>query len=429
MNPMKKLFITIALLSAIFLISPKFIGGVVETEYQIALNKLNENPAITIKSTTFNLNWYGGQVVTEMTVLLQHEEIADINIIIEDNISFGPIILTDEGVKFALSYSKYDINFTEFAIEEVEDFVKNKVHLSALLTFSKDIITGITIDEVTKEVDGNSIMSAKAVGQFVLENDNRLYGDFNWAGLSAKTADESFTVEAVQFSLDQTLIAGSYYQGNAISTGNFDFSISAINTKNSAGDPLLLLNDLLVNIESSEKNGLLKVKMNYNVDKLAVAGQQLEHANLDVALNSLNISVMQEINALLTELSSTEQEIFSSDNMGKLSVLITKLLANDPVIEIEDFSVETAEGKFESAMRVSVDKRLFDSANFMSIMAAINATANGKAPLASFDKFGLTPMIKQYVQQGLIKQNDDEISVNVNFTQGQLNINGNAIQL
>jgi hypothetical protein len=429
MNPMKKLFITIALLSAIFLISPKFIGGVVETEYQVALNKLNENPAITIKSTTFNLNWYGGQVVTEMTVLLQHEEIADINIIIEDDISFGPIIFTDEGVKFALSYSKSDINFTEFTIEEVEDFVKNKVHLSALLTFSKDIIAGITIDEVTKEVDGNSIMSAKAVGQFVLENDNRLHGDFNWAGLSAKTADESFTVEAVQFSLDQTLIAGSYYQGNAISTGNFDFSISAINTKNSAGDPLLLLNDLLVNIESSENNGLLKINMNYKVDKLAVAGQQLEHANLDVALNSLNISVMQEINALLTELSSTEQEIFSADNMGKLSVLITKLLANDPVIEIEDFSVETPDGKFESAMQVSVDKKLFDSANIISIMAAINATANGKAPLASFDKFGLTPMIKQYVQQGLIKQNDDEISVNVKFTQGQLNINGNAIQL
>lgn len=426
---MKKLFITIALFSAIFLISPKFIGGVVKTEYQLALNKLNENPAITIKSTTFNLNWYGGQVVTEMTVLLQHEEIDDINIIIEDDISFGPIIFTDEGVKFALSYSKSDINFTELAIEEVEDFVKNKVHLWALLTFSKDIITGITIDEVSKEIDGNSIMSAKAVGQFVLENDNRLYGDFNWAGLSAKTADESFTIEAVQISLDQTLIAGNYYQGNAISTGHVDFSISAINTKNATGDPLLLLNNLLVNVVTSLKKDLLKIKMNYKVDKLAVAGQQLEHANLNVVLKGLNITVIQEMNNLLTELSSTDQEVFSPDNMGKVSVLITKLLANDPVIEIEDFSVETPEGKLESAMQVSVDEKLFDTANFMSIIGSINATANGKAPMAFFDKLGLAPMVEQYVQQGFIKQKDDELSVNINFVQGQLNINGNAIKL
>jgi len=426
---MKKFFIIIALISAVVLVSPKFIGGVVETEYQLALNKLNENPAITIKSTTFNRNWYSGQVVTEMTVLLQHEEIDDINIIIEDDISFGPLVFTDEGVRFALSYSKSTINFTELVIEEVEDLIKNKIQLSALLTFSKDIITHITIDEVSKEVEGNNIVSAKAVGKFVLENDNRLYGDFNWAGLSAKTADETFTIEAVQFSLDQTLIAGSYYQGNAISTGDFDFSISAINVKDATGNPEYLLRDLLVKVVSSVKSDLLKIKMNYSVDKLALAGQKLEHANFDVVINSLNITVMQEINALLTELSSTDQEIFSSGNMGKLSGLITKLLANDPVIKIEDFSVETPEGKFESAMQVSVDKKLFDSANFMSIMAAISATAKGKAPMAFFDKLGLAPMVKQYVQQGFIKQKDDELSVNVNFVQGQLNINGNAIQL
>jgi len=426
---MKKFFIIIALISAVVLVSPKFIGGVVETEYQLALNKLNENPAITIKSSTFNRNWYSGQVVTEMTVLLQHEEIDDINIIIEDDISFGPLVFTDEGVRFALSYSKSTINFTELVIEEVEDLIKNKIQLSALLTFSKDIITHITIDEVSKEVEGNNIVSAKAVGKFVLENDNRLYGDFNWAGLSAKTADETFTIEAVQFSLDQTLIAGSYYQGNAISTGDFDFSISAINVKDATGNPEYLLRDLLVKVVSSVKSDLLKIKMNYSVDKLALAGQKLEHANFDVVINSLNITVMQEINALLTELSSTDQEIFSSGNMGKLSGLITKLLANDPVIKIEDFSVETPEGKFESAMQVSVDKKLFDSANFMSIMAAISATAKGKAPMAFFDKLGLAPMVKQYVQQGFIKQKDDELSVNVNFVQGQLNINGNAIQL
>ena len=51
---MKKIFIIIVLLSVIAFVSPKFIGGIVEAEYQSALNKLDGNPAVAINSTTFN---------------------------------------------------------------------------------------------------------------------------------------------------------------------------------------------------------------------------------------------------------------------------------------------------------------------------------------------------------------------------------------
>lgn len=427
---MKKSFIFIALLSVIFFVSPKFVGGIVETEYQSALNKLNDNPAITIKSTTFNRDWFSGKVVTEMTVLLHNEDVNDLDIVIEDNISFGPVVFTDEGVKFALSYSKSNINFIDLVIEEeVESFIKNKIHLSALLTFSKDIITQIVIDEVSKETDGNTIVSAKAVGKFILENENRLYGDFNWAGLSATTADESFSIESVKFSLDQTLISGSYYQGDAISTGDFDFSLSSVKVKDTTGNLTFSLNNFLINATSSVDNDLMDIKMNYSVDKLATAGQQLENANLNAVFSRLNITVMQEINAFLIMLSNDGEQVFSSENMNKLSVLMVKLLANDPMIEIEDFSVVTPEGKIESAAQVSADKKLFDKTNLMSIIAAINATANAKAPLKFFSKFGLAPMIEHYVEQGFIINNEGNISVNVNYSKGQLNVNGKVIRL
>ena len=50
---MKKLFIVIALLVAVTLVAPQFIGNIVETEHQSGIDKLNENPAITINSTSF----------------------------------------------------------------------------------------------------------------------------------------------------------------------------------------------------------------------------------------------------------------------------------------------------------------------------------------------------------------------------------------
>jgi uncharacterized protein YdgA (DUF945 family) len=427
---MKKLIIIIALLSVIILLSPKLIGGIVETEYQSAFDKLNNNPAITIKTTTFSRHWFSGKVVTEMSVQLQHEEVDELDIIIEDDIVFGPLVFTNEGIKFALSYSQSSIQFNNLFIEEeVEDFIKNKIHLFTLFTFSKDIITHTVIDEVSKEVDGNKIVSSKAVGEFVLENDNRIYGSFNWAGLSVITADKSLIIEESQFSLDQTLISGSYYQGNALSTGSFDFAISGIEAKDASGHSTFSLSNLLVDTVSSVNDELMQIRMSYSADKLVSSGLPLDHVNLTVVLNSLDISVMKEINGLLTELSGNGDEVFSSENMNKLSALTAKLLAKKPVVEIEDFSVVTPEGKIESVMRISADEKQFKPTNFMSILSAINATAHAKAPKEFFAKLGLAPMVDHYINQGFITEKEEQVSVDVNYTQGQLAINGNVMPL
>jgi hypothetical protein len=427
---MKKLLIIIALLSVIILVSPKFIGSVVETEYQLALNKLNDNPAITVKSTTFSRNWFSGKVVTEMTILLEHEDVEILNLVIEDSLLYGPLIFTNDGLKLALSYSHSSINFTDLYIEEeIENFIKNKIHLSTLLTFSKDIVTQVTIDEVSKQIDGNKILSSKAVGKFTLENENRLYGEFNWAGLSATTAEESFTIEGVTLSVDQMLIDGSYFQGNAISMGSLDFLISAIKASDASATETLSLNNLLINASSSVKDDLMELKMNYGVDKLEVEGQKLENANLVLTLNGLNIKVLQEVNVLLKKLSSENEQIFSPTNMKKLSSLTSKLVANNPTLEIENLSVITPEGKIDSSMLVSIDQKQYDPANFMSIIGAINATAQGEAPIDFFVKLGFGPVVEQYINQGFIKQKDDTISVELNYAQGQLNINGNVIPL
>ena len=427
---MKKLVITILLLIAVVLVAPKIIGGVVETEHQSVVDKLNENLAVTIVSKNFTRNWFGGKAVTEIRILLQDKEIEDITITVEENLLFGPVIFTDEGLEFALSYSQANINFKELFIEEeIETFINNKIHLSGLLTFSKDIVSKVVIDEVSKEVDGNKIASKKAIGHFTLENNNRVYGNFTWDGLTASTSDKNFTIGEVKFTVDQTLIAGDYYQGNAISTGYFDFSIASVKAKDPSGNDVLSIDNLLIDAISAVNNDLMTITMGYSADKVESVGQQLENANLDVIFNGLNIKVMQEINTLMAELSADGDEMFSAENMEKLSILTAKLLVDEPVIEITDLSVKTAEGAIASSMQLSVDKTLFDTTNIMSIIPAIKADANGIAPMPFFTKLGLAPMIDMYVQQGLIIQKEQELSFKVDFSQGQLKVNGQIIPM
>ncbi len=427
---MKKLFIAILLLITASLIAPKFIGGVVETEYKSVLDKIAENPAITINTSTFIRSWFGGKVTTDITILLHDDEIDDIKLVVEDNLSFGPVIFTDRGVKFALSYSQANINVKKLLLdEEIADFINDKVQVTGLLTFSKDVVSTIVIDKISKEVDGNKIVSSPALGEFVLADNKRVYGEFNWDGLTATTSEESFAIGKTSFTLDQTLIAGDYYQGNAISTGDFNFAIASISANDATGNEVLLLKKLIIGAMSSVENDLMKIAVNYRAQEMKSAGQHLKNANLELVFNRIDINVMQKVNTLLASVSADGEDTLNESSMKKISPLVTELLASDPILEIKDLSVETPEGKIESALSMTIDKQIFDANNLMSIMAAVKADANGNAPMPFFAKLGLAPMVDMYVEQGLLLKKEQELSFKASFAQGQLNVNGNVIPL
>lgn len=425
---MKNLFIAMILLIIASLIAPKFIGDTVQAEYKLRIDKLNESHAISVNSSTFSRNWFNGMSTVELTVVLDNDEIDNITVIIEESLSFGPVIFTDEGVKFGLSHSQANVNIKGLD-SEVSNFIHNKIHLSTLLTYTKGLVSTIIVDEFTTEVDGNTLTSAKAVGLFTFENENRLYGDFTWPGLKTTTRDANVVVSNVTLSLDQTLIAGDYYQGNAITTGGFDFTIAAIKVNDLAGNKALALEGLLFSALSTVANDLMEIKMNYRADKIIAAGQSLEKANLSIVFNDLNIKVMQELNELMTELSADALDMFNAENMDKISVLSAKLLADQPTIKVTDLSVQTPEGKIESSMEVTVDKNTYDPSNITSIMQALKVKANGKVPTPFVVKLGLMPMVQMYIDQGLVIQQDQEVSFILDFSQGQLSVNNKVIPL
>jgi len=431
---MKKLFIIIILLIAAALIAPKFIGNIVVTEHQLILDKLNKNPAIEISHVNFDQGWFDGKASFVMKILVQDDEVSDIILVIEENVSFGPVIFTEQGLELALSYTQAELNFKEASFgeafdEETANFIRDKVHLSGLLTFSRSVVSTLVIDEMSKEIDGNKITSSRAVMALILDNNKRIFGEFTWDGLQVKTSEENLTVGKTSFTIDQTIIAGDYYKGNAIYTGNFDFVVSAINVNGVQGNEILAIKDLVINAISTVNNGLMKINVDYGIAAIKASGQNFKKANLNLVFDNLNIEVMAEANAFFTNVASRGEDLFNDHNMKKIAALVTKLLASDPAVEITDFSVVTPEGKIQSAMKVTIDQNVFDGVNIMSIIGAVKANADGKAPLAFFTKLGLAPMIDMYVDQGLLLKNDQTLSFKMNYAQRQLSINDNVIPL
>lgn len=427
---MKKILIALAILVTVVLVTPTFIGSVVESEHQALLEKMKNNSAITIKKQSFQRSWFSGQAVTDITINLYDETLPQLTLSIEEDLRFGPFIFSSDGFNFALSHTTAKINLKDFiADEEIQNFINDKVTITGLLTFSKDIIARISVDEISKEVDGNKINSEKAYGEFTLSGDKFLSGEFTWGGLTVTTADESVVVGKVTMDIDQTLIVGDFYSGNALSVGDANFLMSSVKVTDVADDQSLVINKLMMSVVTDVKDDLMKMKLVYSADEVAVMGESYKKANFELALLNLDTNVLQEFNTFFSQIPNNIDETYLQEHMAELSALAGKLLEKEPLFKIEDLSIETPQGKIQSTFNMSLDKSIFDPANVMSAIAAVKADAKGSAPEAFFAKLGLLPMLDAYIEQGMLVRSDEKLTFEVTFSQGQLQVNGQVIPL
>ncbi len=427
---MKKIVIALGVVVGAALVLPKFVGSVVETEHQAMLTEMSDNKTVSVTSKSFEANWFGGTAVTEMTVHLQDAQLPDISFTIEEQLLFGPVIFADDGFHFALSHSTASINLKELGVdEEIADFINDKIKITGLLTFSKEVISRIDIAEMSKEIDGNKMVIYAASGQISIANKTHLTGDFTWGGMEINNNDADIVIGSVSMDIDQTVISGDYYSGDAISTGDANFLLSSVKAKNKMGIELVDIDKVVMKVVSSVNDDLMNIDFIYHIDAIKSMGQSFDHANLAFTFENLDIKVLQELNDVFTSFSSNPDETLSEQNIEKLSMIVAKMLEKNPMIKITDLSVETAEGKVVSDLAVSLDKDKFDAKNFMSAMTALKADAKANAPEALFAKFGLTPMIDMYVEQGFLVRADDELSFKVSFAQGQLEVNGQVIPM
>lgn len=427
-RPMKKLLIAVIIILVAGLTLPKFIGSIVETEHQAILDDINTNEMISVDAKNFTANWFDGKAVTEMSINLAEADLPDLTFTIEEDILFGPFIFADDGFHFGLSHSTAKVNLKELGLDdEIADFINDKITVTSLLTFSKDMVSRITLDAINKEVDDNHLNISPAVAEFKLSDKKHLVASFDWQGMSIKNNEANITVGEVTATTDQTLISGDYYSNNAISVGTGDFVVSSVKAEDLDGNPILNVANAFIKVKSSEKEDMLKVELTYHVDEATSMGQTFEHANLDLVFENLDVQAIQELNEILADFSGEEE--LSPEEIEKLMALGSKMIEKNPVLKVTDLSVSAAEGKFVSDMMVSIDKDKYDPANPMSIMMAAKAEAKAEAPEALFIKFGLGQMIDMYIEQGLLIRTDDKLSFSTTYSDAQLQVNGQVIPM
>jgi len=427
---MKKLVIFLVVTVAVAVISPKFIGSIVADERENIIQQLNEAEGITVTSKSYTPHWFGAQSVAEITLQLAQEGLGDITFIVDEVLSFGPIIITEDDWYLALGHSDISFNSPSGLVDdEIMTFINEKVHVSAMLTFSNNITTHISTDEVNFEDGDTQFIAQASAGQFSLINKKDFIGELNWGGFELKSSEGHFVIGPVAMDTQQSIVSGNYLEGTAILSGDAKFLVDNINYSGITGSEEFSLKKLLFTTSVAIKDDLLALSLAYGAEEVTTAGQTFKQPNLDIVLADVDVNALQELNTLLASLpvDNTEQGI-SAEASQAIAELADKFLAKDPSLKVTDFSLVAEQGKIASEFNVRIDKAHFDSNNLMSVMSALTADASGNAPTDFFNQFGLTPMIDTFIEQGYLIEKDKVLSFVAKYSQAQLQINGKAIQ-
>lgn len=429
---MKKIYIAIVLILASLLIAPKFIGSMVETERQRVLAKLNETDGITLTTSQYTGGWFGADVVSEMKIALEDNSINEVTIIVEEDLSFGPIIITEQNWHLGLGYSRVKFKFTALELDEsIVDIINEKLHVGALLSFSKEVTTFINTDKISYQDVDSVIVSEPSSAQFTLINNEHISGDFSWGGLDVKGQDERLVIGAVGMSTKQKIVSGDYLAGTAILTGNATFTVAGLNVYND-NSKVFSVDGAALTSEVSLENDLLALALNYQAKEISASGQYFKEPNVAIVLANIDVHALQELNTTMANLSvNASGQYDSEESLKALSAVAEKILAKDPNLKITDLSVVTDEGKIASEFNFNINKDLFDSAdlNSIALIKALEADAKGKAPMAFLSKLGMAPMVDNFVKEGYLNRQDNDITVEAKYVQSQLTVNGKAFQL
>lgn len=420
------------LLLASLLIAPKFIGSVVETERERIVGKLNETDGFSLTTSEYHSGWFGADVVSEMTIVVDDKSIADVTVILEESLSFGPVIITEQSWHLALGYSSVKFKFSALDVDEdIVEIINEKLHVGGLLGFNKAVTTFIDTDKISyQDIDG-LIVSEPASMQFSLSHNEDISGNFSWGGLEVNGQDERLVIGAVGMSTKQKVVSGDYLAGTAILTGDALFKVAGLNVYNE-NSKVFSVDQAVLTSEVSLDNDLLALALNYQANEISASGQYFTEPKVAIVLANIDVDALQELNTAMANLSrSASGEYDSEESLNVLTGLTEKILAKDPSLKITDLSVVTEQGKVETEFNFNINKHLFDGANLnsLALISALEADAKGKAPMEFLSKLGLAPMIDNFVEQGYVNRQNNEITVEAKYVQSQLTMNGKAFQL
>lgn len=374
-----------------------------------------------------------GLLSKSATIDVRDQSSPDVIFHLQQTLSYGPVMFTEEGVKFGWFFLSTDILPSDKLKTELppEINIDDLFDIYFMSGFSGSVEGDFYFKGFELAMEGNSINIAKA--EMHVDTDlgfKQLDASGNWPGMSFNDGRGNFKIDNMEFDSKQTLISGDLLAGTGLYEGYGVYKLGKVEMNK--GPEAFLFEDMYMKaataLTGSDKQAM-DISMEMKTGKVAVANETFTDATMNLYFKNLDLDTLQQISAVTQKMQAAVMEgLDTSGYNAELSALMMTLVQKGPSIELKDTQVVTTDGPIKAQLAVNVDKDKVDPQMPMAMIAAVDAKLNAEAPEAFFANRGLSPMVQQYEQMNFVVRDNGTLRVEATFQNGQPLVNGKPMQ-
>ncbi|KTC76810.1 YdgA family protein [Legionella brunensis] len=413
---MKKFIGLVVILAALVLGSYYGMGYLTEQKVKESLNFINRSNGLAAQIVEYKRGWFTSKAMFDWRVHIPEQTIQnngqtqtipakDFKMQMPVTIYHGPVIFSNQGVKFGLGFAHTDLAMPPEYVEQFNSLFTNESTKPTLaISFFVNYLGNSSID-----------MSVPAFKLFAKEGN----ATFEWLGMSTSTNVSSdldkvggnITIDGLTFKKDQVntkmSTITSEYNLHKTDKGLFlgDASLSFPSFVVMDSDKKLFeLGQFDIHSDSDIEDGLFSSHFKTSVEKIITNDKTYGPGNLEVAIRNLDADALARLN---TQAQQVQQGTDAERQRAMLAMLpeLPKLFSKGAEFEITEMNFVMPQGTIEGSLMVSLPKG--DMGNPFELIQKIQGNGKLRVPAVVVKQL-VTESIKQKMMSPQTQQNDQQ---------------------
>ncbi|KTD07412.1 YdgA family protein [Legionella jamestowniensis] len=400
---MKKFIGLVVILAVLVLGSYYGMGYLTEQKVKESLNFVNRSNGLAATIVEYDRGWFTSKAKFDWRVHVPEQTIQnngqtqtipakDYKIQMPVTIYHGPVIFSEQGVKFGLGYAHTNLTMpAEYAEQFNSLFTNQSTQPNVVINFFVNYLGNSSID-----------MSVPAFKLFAKDGN----ATFEWMGMSTSTNVSSdhdkvggnITIEGLTFKKDQVntkmSAVTSEYNLHRTDTGLFlgDASLSFPSFVVMDSDKKLFeLGQFDIHSDSDIEDGLFSSHVKTSVEKIVANGKTYGPGSLEVAIRNLDADALAKLNQ---QAQQVQQGTDAERQRAMLAMLpeLPKLFSKGAEFEVTEMNFVMPQGTVEGNLMISLPKG--EMGNPFELIQKIQGNGKLKMPAVVVKEL-VTESIKQ----------------------------------
>ena len=439
--------IAVVAVAALVTATPYVAGLLAEQKYQDGMVffedfAMQQSGAFTVKNDVdYQRGWLSSTVVN--TITLDVPERDPVILELHSNISHGPLLLSGPNT-FGLAAIETNMPLSAAQKADMARIWKgneNPIQVQSHIDFDGKTLTevsiaGFTLENIDNDPAGKLNFETMSTTVTLSEQFTRADADMSWNGMQLDTAAAKIVVGKLSGRSQKQLSAEGLWLGD----DDIKLSKVSINVSGPLADPASqvpsssAIEALGIFAHSEVDSGnLVKGHATITVKDVVVENKSVaSDFKLTLAIERLQAKALQAITEIMSE---HQKRAIQSGNPAQppdfalIQNEAAAILAAGPVLKITTLQATTEHGKVKADLEATI--KVDDPAalqNPVFLMMAMQADGNLSVPARLIENSPLAAFAPGFIEQGFINNEQGQLKTSMKFQQGQLTLNGKALQ-